>query len=54
MSLWLVRAGKSGEYERKFLTEGSIYLTWDGLKLNLENVETGDNLSEKLNEIYNG
>jgi restriction system protein len=32
MSLWLVRAGKYGEYEEHFLTTNSIYLTWDSLE----------------------
>lgn len=31
MALWLVRAGAHGEYEKKFLEEGRIYLTWGGL-----------------------
>ena len=52
MSLWLVRAGKSGEYERKFLAEGKVYLTWEALKMNLEKVETNDKLSEHLSGIY--
>lgn len=29
MAIWLVRAGKSGEYEKKFLDEGRVYFTWD-------------------------
>jgi hypothetical protein len=29
MALWLVRAGKHGEYEEKFFSEGRVYLTWD-------------------------
>jgi restriction system protein len=28
MSLWLVRAGRHGEYEERFFGEGRIYLTW--------------------------
>lgn len=28
-SLWLVRAGKHGEHEEKFLGDGKIYATWD-------------------------
>ena len=43
MALWLVRAGKSGEYETKFIESKRIYLTWDNLAddlatLNKENV----------------
>ncbi len=29
MAIWLVRAGKAGEYEKKFLDEGRVYFTWD-------------------------
>lgn len=28
MSLWLIRARSEGEYERKFLDEEPVYLTW--------------------------
>lgn len=28
MTLWLVRAGRTGEFEDKFLDESRIYLTW--------------------------
>ena len=31
MSLWLARSGKHGEHEQKFLDEGRIYMTWDGI-----------------------
>ena len=27
MALWLVRAGKHGEYEKRFLDEGRVYCT---------------------------
>lgn len=29
MAIWMVRAGRTGEFESKFLNEGKIYLTWD-------------------------
>lgn len=32
MALWLVRAGKYGEFEERFLASSSIYLTWEGLE----------------------
>lgn len=35
MALWLVRAGRHGEYEKKFLGENRIYLTWDVPRTNL-------------------
>lgn len=52
MSLWLVRAGSSGEYESKFLSEGRIYLTWDNLSQDLSNISDKRKLSDLLNKVY--
>ncbi len=32
MALWMVRVGKYGEYEAKFLETGRIFLTWKELQ----------------------
>ena len=42
MALWLVRAGKHGQFEEKFLEEGRIYLTWGKLSEDLSKLETRD------------
>ena len=39
MALWLVRAGSKGQYEAKFLEDGKIYLTWDGLSSDLSKLK---------------
>lgn len=52
MALWLVRAGRSGEYESKFLTEGRVYLTWDNLSNDLSALSVRDELIEQLNSEY--
>ncbi len=52
MALWLVRAGSSGEYENKFLTEGRIYLTWDDLSEDLSKLSNKRELSDLLNKVY--
>ncbi len=31
MALWMVRAGKPGEYEARFFSDGRIYHTWEEL-----------------------
>jgi len=31
VAIWLVRSGKYGEHESRFIEDGKIYLTWDGL-----------------------
>lgn len=52
MSLWLVRAGRSGEYESKFLSEGRIYLTWEDLSQDLSKVSDKKELYKLLNKVY--
>lgn len=52
MTLWLVRAGQHGEYERKFLDEKRIYLTWDFLSTDLNEIKTRDTLKHLLRNTY--
>lgn len=52
MSLWLVRAGSSGEYENKFLDEGRIYLTWNKLNNDISKIKEWEKLIDLLNNIY--
>ncbi len=37
MAIWLIRAGSHGEYEHKFISENRVYVTWDGLNVNVAN-----------------
>lgn len=52
MSLWLVRAGKDGIFESRFLEEGRIYLTWNNLNADLSKIETKKDLYNLLLEYY--
>ena len=52
MALWLVRAGRHGEYEKKFLDENRIYLTWSGLSHDLAAVKDRSQLRVLLEQIY--
>lgn len=52
MALWLVRAGKYGEYEERFLDEGRIYLTWHELTGDLHKQATKDEVRDLLWETY--
>lgn len=52
MALWLVRAGQHGEYEKRFLDEQRIYLTWEGLSHDLSKIESKPQLRSLLEEIY--
>lgn len=48
MSLWLVRAGKEGQFEEKFLDESRIYLTWSKLDRDLSKIKDKSALQETL------
>lgn len=52
MALWLVRAGSHGEYEKKFLDDGRVYLTWNGLSRDLKLADTKAGLRDLLTEVY--
>ncbi len=52
MSLWLFRAGKNGEYESKFLSDGRVYLTWEDLNIDLELFKNKDELYKDLMDRY--
>lgn len=52
MSLWLFRAGRKGEYESKFLTDGRVYLTWDDFDVDLRAIDTQEDLYKVLMEKY--
>jgi len=52
MALWLVRAGRVGEYEEKFLTEERIYLTWGNLSENLSALAARDEVTKLLEQTY--
>jgi restriction system protein len=52
MALWLVRAGAHGEYEKKFLEENRIYLTWHGLPHNLAVLKNRGQLRALLEKTY--
>lgn len=48
MALWLIRAGKGGEYEARFLEGGQIIATWNGLKVDLGKLQNVAALREEL------
>ena len=52
MSLWLVRAGKYGEHEKKFLDEKRIYLTWWRLVHDLTSLGDREDLRTLIEGTY--
>lgn len=54
MALWLCRAGRHGEHEKKFLEEDRVYLTWSGLNRNLGLLPDRQAIRDVLVEQYPG
>lgn len=52
MSLWLARAGRYGEHEKKFLDENRIYLTWRRLAHDLTSLGEQKELRTLCEETY--
>jgi restriction system protein len=52
MALWLVRAGSHGEYEKRFLEDTKIYLTWEGIDTNLGKFTSKEDLRDYLEKTY--
>lgn len=52
MALWLVRAGRVGEYEQKFLDESRVYLCWKQLNTDLSALSSRKELQEVLSDTY--
>src|SRR6218665_2208632 len=53
MALWMVRAGKTGEYENKYLEDNKVYLTWDGFDSDLDKIKDWHELLAEL-KLYFG
>jgi restriction system protein len=52
MTVWLVRAGKHGEFEQKFLQENKIYVTWDRLAVNIGRMTERQELFNAMTRTY--
>jgi restriction system protein len=52
MALWMVRAGKHGEYEPRFFGDNRIYLTWHELTEDLHGLQDKSAVRRRLAERY--
>ena len=52
MTVWLIRAGSHGEYESKFIDEGRVYVTWEGLDVDLAKLAQRSDLVDAMTERY--
>jgi len=51
MQIWLIRAGKSGQFEQKYLDEGRVYVTWGRLNNDLSVLNERQELVDLLQTI---
>jgi restriction system protein len=55
MAIWLIRAGRNGEHEARFLKENKVYLTWSGLQeVDLSVAQNYDQLRGVVQANYPG
>jgi restriction system protein len=52
MAIWLVRGGKHGEYEQKFIKENRVYVTWNDLNVNLVKMSQRTDLTTVMTQRY--
>ena len=52
MAIWIIRAGSHGEYEQKFIQENRVYVTWDGLDVNLSKLAERLELVAAMTQRY--
>lgn len=51
-AIWLIQAGSHGEYEQKFIQESRVYVTWDGLDIDLGKLKQRADLTAAMTERY--
>lgn len=52
MTVWMVRAGRHGEFEQKFLQENKVYVTWDRLAVDIGKMKDRQQLLNEMTSIY--
>lgn len=52
MAVWLIRAGSHGEFESKFISESRVYVTWEGLSVDLSGLKERAELIKEMTDRY--
>lgn len=52
MAIWLIRAGSHGEFESKFVSESRVYVTWEGLNIDLSGLRERPELIKEMTDRY--
>ena len=52
MAVWKVGAGSHGEYAQKFINDGRVYVTWDGLDVNVAKLPNRAALVKAMTDRY--
>ncbi len=51
MALWLVRTGRHGEYEQRFVADNRIYACWEKLRADLGTLQRRQELRDLLHAV---
>lgn len=52
MAIWLIRAGSHGEHEQKFIQQNRVYVTWDGLDVDIAKLTDRPKLVAAMTQRY--
>ena len=52
MALWLVRGGRHGQHEQKYLAENRVYATWEGFNVDFRTLPTREEFRQALADTY--
>jgi len=52
MAIWLIRAGRHGEYESTFTKDNRVYVTWDSLDVDLSSLHERGELAAEMTRRY--
>ncbi len=52
MAIWVVRGGGRGEHEQKFIQDKRVYVTWDGLSVDLSKMRERTELFKAMERVY--
>src|ERR1022692_3019189 len=54
MRIWLIRGGRHGQHEQKFIQDKRVYITWTDLKTDLSKMTDRKQLIDCLGEFFPG
>lgn len=52
MAIWLIRAGKFGEHEARFIEEKTVYCTWDNIDWDMSTLKDRSQFKDRVKQAY--